>query len=116
MRIDRLTLQNFRCFENETWEFAPGFNVLIGDNGTGKTAVLDALAILLSEFPIGFVQRPSKLSLNPCFIDDKDVRLIPSGTDELPTLEQAFPVRVATEGKVGEDDVQWEQTLLQPDG
>ncbi len=43
-RIDRLTLKNFRCFEERTIDFHPRFNVLIGDNGTGKTAVCDALA------------------------------------------------------------------------
>ncbi|MBM3472641.1 MAG: AAA family ATPase [Armatimonadetes bacterium] len=43
-RIDRLTLKNFRCFEEKTIDFSPRFNVLIGGNAKGKTAVLDALA------------------------------------------------------------------------
>jgi hypothetical protein len=43
-RIDHLTLRNFRCFEEKTIHFHPRFNVLIGDNGSGKTAVVDALA------------------------------------------------------------------------
>ena len=32
----------------EEWEFAPGFNVFIGDNGAGKTAILDALTFILT--------------------------------------------------------------------
>jgi predicted ATP-binding protein involved in virulence len=44
-RIDRLTLKNFRCFEEKTIDFHPRFNVLIGDNGSGKTAVLRGLAV-----------------------------------------------------------------------
>jgi predicted ATP-binding protein involved in virulence len=49
-RIDRLTLKNFRCFEEKTIDFHPRFNVLIGDNGKGKTAVCDALAVALRSY------------------------------------------------------------------
>ena len=48
MRIDKLTLTNFRGLTNSTLDFAPGFNLIIGINGAGKTAVLDALRILLA--------------------------------------------------------------------
>ncbi len=50
MRIDSLKVENFRCFTEAEWEFSPGFNVLIGDNGSGKTAVLDALAVAVGSF------------------------------------------------------------------
>lgn len=39
--------QNFTCLPNETWTFAPGVNVVVGDNGLGKTHVLKALYALL---------------------------------------------------------------------
>ena len=45
MRIDRLELQNFRCFEQFALDFHPTLNVLIGQNGAGKSAVLTALSI-----------------------------------------------------------------------
>ena len=48
MRIKKLKLENFRCFENYEIEFSDRFNLLIGDNGSGKTAVLDGLAVVLS--------------------------------------------------------------------
>ncbi|OAD23697.1 hypothetical protein THIOM_000464 [Candidatus Thiomargarita nelsonii] len=35
-------------------DFSPQFNVLIGDNGTGKTAVLDALAVGIGTLLLGF--------------------------------------------------------------
>lgn len=38
-----LTLENFTVFSNATLEFVPGINVLIGENGTGKTHVLKSL-------------------------------------------------------------------------
>ncbi len=45
MRIDELTITNFKCFENETFRFDPHFNVVIGKNASGKSSLLDALAI-----------------------------------------------------------------------
>ena len=56
MRIDRLELRNFKKFAEATFDFprllhappdAGSFHVLIGENGTGKTSILDALAIAL---------------------------------------------------------------------
>ncbi|GLQ88452.1 DNA replication/repair protein RecF [Dyella flagellata] len=47
MRLERLHLQRLRCIGDVSLEFAPGFNVLVGANGAGKTSVLEA-AFLLS--------------------------------------------------------------------
>jgi len=42
-----LQLQNFRCFDSRTIQFGPGFNFIIGPNGEGKTAILEAACVLL---------------------------------------------------------------------
>ncbi|MBE1162112.1 DNA replication/repair protein RecF [Dyella acidiphila] len=47
MRFERLQLRGLRCISEAMLEFAPGFNVLVGANGAGKTSVLEA-AFLLS--------------------------------------------------------------------
>ncbi|MGC8640419.1 MAG: AAA family ATPase [Isosphaeraceae bacterium] len=56
MRIDRIELRNFKKFAQETIEFprpangpadAGSFHILIGENGSGKTSILDALAVAL---------------------------------------------------------------------
>lgn len=49
MQITRLTLTQFRAFEQVTFEFHPGMNLLVGINGVGKSTVLDALRIMLSQ-------------------------------------------------------------------
>lgn len=54
MRIDQIEITNFKCFEHKTIQFSPCFNVLSGDNGTGKTAVLDALAVGMGALLLGF--------------------------------------------------------------
>ena len=45
MRIDRLEIENFKKFLHYTLDLHPQFTLLMGDNGTGKTTILDALAI-----------------------------------------------------------------------
>jgi len=40
MKVTRLRLHNFTVFGDATFDFAPGVNVLIGENGTGKSHVL----------------------------------------------------------------------------
>lgn len=46
MRIDRLTLQNFRNYEGQTIEFDPSCNVICGENAQGKTNLLEAIICL----------------------------------------------------------------------
>lgn len=53
MRIDELTVENFRGFRAERWRFHESLNVIVGDNGTGKSALLDAMAIGVGSFFLG---------------------------------------------------------------
>ncbi|WP_414696291.1 DNA replication/repair protein RecF [Parasphingorhabdus sp.] len=46
MTISRLTLQNFRNYPQLRLEAAPGFVVLSGENGAGKTNILEAVSLL----------------------------------------------------------------------
>ena len=48
MMIKTIRLQNFRNYENETIEFMPGTNILIGDNGQGKTNIIEGIYYLLT--------------------------------------------------------------------
>jgi predicted ATP-binding protein involved in virulence len=50
MRISKLELMDFRCFEHCELMLKDRFTLLIGDNGSGKTAVLDAIAIAMGNF------------------------------------------------------------------
>jgi len=42
---DRLVIENFKCFAKQEFHLHPQFNLFIDDNGSGKTSVLDALAV-----------------------------------------------------------------------
>lgn len=47
MKLRELQLKNFRCFEELTIKFPTDYTVLIGINGSGKSAILDAIRIFL---------------------------------------------------------------------
>ena len=50
MRINDITIKNFRGFENKSFSFDPKMNVVLGDNTAGKTTLLHAVQIALSAY------------------------------------------------------------------
>ena len=44
MRLDRLQLRDFRNYETLSLDFAPGVNLIVGDNAQGKTNLLEAIS------------------------------------------------------------------------
>lgn len=46
MTITRLSLTNFRCYTDAVIAPGPGFNILTGENGAGKTNILEAISLL----------------------------------------------------------------------
>jgi len=48
MRVARLKVANLRAIEAAEFRFQPGFNLIVGVNGVGKTSGLDALSVCLS--------------------------------------------------------------------
>ena len=48
MPLQRLHLQNFRLFKDKTFIFSDGINLILGENGSGKTTVLESLNVLLT--------------------------------------------------------------------
>ncbi|GHT62748.1 chromosome segregation protein SMC [Bacteroidia bacterium] len=43
MKLETIKIQNYRCFSEYEFEFTKGVNVLIGINGSGKTALINAI-------------------------------------------------------------------------
>ena len=54
MRIDKLSLLNFRCFKQLDITFDEHITILVAPNGAGKTTVLDAVRLALFPFIRGF--------------------------------------------------------------
>lgn len=50
MKIDKLHLTNFKCFEDQSFVFHPKFNLIIGENASGKTSLLEAIKHFAKSF------------------------------------------------------------------
>jgi putative ATP-dependent endonuclease of OLD family len=77
MYLRKLHIRNFRCIADLKLRFKPGVNVLIGENNTGKTTVLDALRLGLS---IGDPQRDLYVRERD-FRSGEDTKPLPIGLD-----------------------------------
>ena len=105
MNIDRLDIQNFRCFEDRTFAFDRRFTLLIGTNATGKTATLDALAIAL-----GAVLTPVP-DARSRGIGRRDVRRTYRFAGETGHFVEHYPARIEASGSVGERKLVWVREL-----
>lgn len=47
MYVSELHIQNFRIYGNLRLSLNPGLNVLVGENNSGKTALIDAIRLTL---------------------------------------------------------------------
>ena len=60
MFLKHLSIQNFKGLVHCEVDLEPGFNLLIGDNGKGKTSILEAASVALGGFIAGIDHIPSK--------------------------------------------------------
>ncbi|MDP9504070.1 AAA family ATPase [Pseudomonas protegens] len=102
MHLDRLHIQNFRCYEDATFDFQPGFNLVVGVNGSGKTSLLQAVAVSLIEF--GNAMKPSQTS-----ISNEDIRFVIDKFDGRVRFERKFPLLVHGMGSIYEAK-EWKMT------
>jgi len=68
MRIDKIHIQNFRGIEDLEINLHKQFNLFIGENGSGKTAILEAFSVAMGAFFLGLPGVPSR------GIRDEDIR------------------------------------------
>lgn len=105
MKIKELQLQNFHGFESRHLELSEQFTVLVGNNGTGKTAILDGLAIALGSFLSGFKGVKSR-HIRKDEIFQK--QFILNGKLD---IQEQYPVRVQATGAVDEDTFTWSREI-----
>jgi len=94
-------MQNFRCYTDFTMRFSPGVTVIVAENGKGKTAILDGLAINMAPYLAAF---PGIKTRN---FQPNDVRMvldIPSGNNELQIQRMKYLLPVTLETEVQADD------------
>ncbi len=102
MKIHRLELRNFRKFEHTTFRFHPNFNVFIGDNGKGKTAILDALSVMLGTYTQRLESAQVRKGIKP-----EEVRVKIYEKNELINVEPQKPVFLKAQGELHGKSIEW---------
>ncbi|MGB4497225.1 MAG: AAA family ATPase [Methylococcaceae bacterium] len=105
MKINKLELFNFRCFERYSLKFAERFTLLIGDNGSGKTAILDALTISISAFLLGIdeIKPTDKRTMTVDDIRYKELRMGQSPVKELAVMQSIIHAK----GIINNQNIDW---------
>ena len=93
MRLDRLHIQNFRCYEDVTFDFQPGFNLVVGVNGSGKTSLLQAVAA-------SFEDVPACMAFYSDLLTDSDARFVIDTYDGRVRFERKYPVLLEANGHI----------------
>ncbi len=112
LRIDRLSLFNFRSFQDATLDLEADLTLLVADNGGGKTAVLDAAAIMLGSILSSEIARRIERATAPTFAPG-DANTFDVGDRY---REQRFPVSVEATGLLDGQQAQWGRQLTRSGG
>jgi len=104
--IENIYLKNFRGFKEKNIEFKKMFTVIAGENGSGKTAVLEGLCVALGGWLYGFdeIETPDKRN-----IYEADKRVIISKVNT--SLLTQTPVEVKCEARIFNQKVQWSREI-----
>lgn len=106
MKLDSITVENFRCFERLQIDLHPELTILLAPNGQGKTTLLDAARASLWPFVKAFdlANQTGKSAT----IQSEDVRL---SMHSRSNMEVNLPARITTSGSYGtaEAPVSWAQ-------
>ena len=109
MKVRSIDIQNFKKFEQMSLDLHPRFTLLVGDNGAGKTTILDALAVAAG---VWLVDPPdSTLASSGRNISRNDIRLVPRRSGDRVQLFEQKPVSVETCGNIANQDVTWKRQI-----
>ena len=110
MRIDSLLLENFKGFKRRELLFHPQFNLIVGENATGKTSLLDALAVAIGSWFLG-VSGVETRHIRP-----EEVRLQAFSSDAGTNWEGQFPCVIQASGSILHQPLTWQRSLNRPGG
>jgi predicted ATP-binding protein involved in virulence len=121
MRIDYLSIKNFKNFESREFQFHPQFNLIVGMNGTGKTSLLDALSIAAGSWFLGISDANAKsrhiqsneITLKKRSYSETDTDGIESTTTQ---WQRLYPCEVTASGIVTGQHINWTRGLYSDTG
>lgn len=106
MRLHSITLRNYRCYRHLEIAFQPGFNVLAGVNGSGKTSILKGIRDALAGFLASSVGTGPEFSP---LADADAARIQPKVSGNRHRFEAQYPVGVSAVAEVLGQTYQWSE-------
>ena len=110
MNIQSIKIRNFRGFENFEAELHPQLTVVVGNNGAGKSSLLDALSISVGTFFSGL----DGVSCPGIHKDDVTCKSFEMGS--VIDLQQQYPATIEATGKVDGKKISWIRALQSSTG
>jgi len=110
MIIQSIELSNFRCFENLQLKLDKQCTIIVGNNGAGKSTILDALSIGVGSFFTGF----DGIIANGINKDDARYKMYELGSSF--DMQAQFPVEIKMEGSFDSTIINWKRSLNKENG
>lgn len=110
MYIQKIALHNFKCFENIDLDFHPRLSVIVGANGSGKTSIMEGLAVAISTM---FVKIDG---LSGQGIDKSQAHLKAFSIGSIKDVQPQYPVVVEASAEVNDETILWSRSLNKPTG
>lgn len=104
MYFEKIEIENFRSIVSMELNFKPGVNLLIGDNGVGKTSILDAIVIALG----GYLNGVNGVSVKNIVMADVRLNTVNVGSVST-SIQYHTPVRIGCELNVDNQIYKWER-------
>lgn len=102
MNLSRVRIKNFKGIEEKELLFIQGFNLIRGENGKGKTSILEAISVGMGGFIAGIPEIATRhISINEI---RKEYKLAGDGSCE---CNYRVPVEVEMEANFGDSHYHW---------
>lgn len=109
MKIHSIRIRNFKRFDEKCLDLDSQFTLIVGENGSGKTTILDALAVASA---VWLVDVPdSKLGSSRRSILPKEIRLEPLVAGDRVQFVQRKPVVIEADGEICGEAVTWRRQV-----
>lgn len=111
MKLKKVKITNYRCFKEADIDFDEHTTLIVGKNGAGKTAILDAVAVAISTFLLGIDGGVSRS------ISKEDARYEFHDLDGTVDPQHQFPVNIESIGDcLDNHEVKWVRSLNSESG
>ena len=111
MKLNNIKISNYRCFKEAAIDFDDHITLVVGKNGAGKTAILDAVAVSVSTFLLGIDGGVSRSILKD------DARYEFHDLNGTIDPQHQFPVSIESTGDcLNQQTVKWIRSLNSESG